>query len=197
MDEAHLSEHAQDFLHVLTPERIVCLEGQFECRALDMCEKDLKIVWVDQRVFRRRVKKVRRMTDDELIEGRTRSHEDGCGATAAPAGPARSLPCRRYGARVTGHDGHIECPNVDAKLERVGRYHAAHAPFPQASFNLATPARQIAAPVAANDLIVGRRTAEIILEVGRQDLSRQTALREHDCLKVPAQELCCDTPGLR
>jgi len=59
----------------------------------------------------------------------------------------------------------------------------------EALFDLAPALRQIAAPVSANLFVRSRWAAEIVLEIRRQDLGRQAALREHDRLQLALQEL--------
>ena len=141
-------------------------------------------------------KKYDGIADDELIERRAAGHEHRGRAPAAAAGAPGSLPGRRDRARVTGHHADVERTDVDAELERVRRDDGAHAALAQPLFDLAAALRQIAAAVAANLLRRARRRLEIVLEIRRQDLGRQPALREHDRLQLALQELGGDPPRL-
>src|SRR4029453_5418989 len=87
-------------------------------------------------------------------------------------------------ARAGGWGG----ADVDAELERVRRDHAADRAVAQAALDLAAAQGQIAAAVAADDVLAARVRRKLVLEVRRQDLRRQAALREDDQLQAALQE---------
>ena len=63
--------------------------------------------------------------------------------------------------------------------------------------DLASPLRQVPAAIPANLIGRARLSAEVILQIRRQDFRRQTALREHNQLKLPLQKLAGNPSGLR
>ena len=79
----------------------------------------------------------------------------------------------------------MSMPSSSALVETTARTRA----LAKALLDLAAALRQIAAAIAANLLVRSRRTAEIVLQIRRQDLGRQAALREHDRLQLALQEL--------
>ena len=92
--------------------------------------------------------------------------------------------------------GDVERADVDAQLQRVGRHHGAHRAFAQALLDLATPVRQIAAAIPPDPFGRARQAVEVVLQIRRQDLGREPALREHDELQVALQEFGRDAPRL-
>ena len=84
----------------------------------------------------------------------------------------------------------MSMPSSSALVETTPRTCAGA----QAFFDLATPQRQVAATIAANALGHARHILEVFLQVGREDLGGEPALREHDHLEVAAQELAGDAP---
>src|SRR5207253_426533 len=54
--------------------------------------------------------------------------------------------------------------------------------------DLTAPLRQISAAVAANPLRLAGHSLEIVLQIRREDLGRQSTLREHDHLKISLEE---------
>ncbi len=149
----------------------------------------MQVVGIDQRVLGRRAEEVRRVADDELIDRRAAGHEHRRRSRRAAAGAAGALPGGGDRARIAGHHRHVERADVDAQLERVGRDDRAHLPVAQPALDLAPPVRQVAAAIAADHVGRSRRPVKRILQVGRQDLGRQPALREHDQLQVALEEL--------
>ena len=189
VDEAFLAEHGEDLLHVLVPEALIVAERQLEGRALHVVEQDVQVVGVDERVLGRGVEEVRRVADDELIDRRAARDEHRRRPRRAPAGASRALPGRGNRARVAGHHRHVERADVDAELERIGGHDRAHQPFAQAALDLAPAIGQIAAAIAADHVGGAGRPVKGILQIGRQDLDRQPALREDDQLQLVLQEL--------
>ena len=112
----------------------------------------------------------------------TSTAADRPGAAAGPAGP---LPGRGDRARVAGQHGDVERADVDAELERVGRDDAAH------RRRRAAPSRSRAAGSAGSR--PGSRgsrpsapgsPSRRVLQVARQDLGDEPALREDDDLQA-------------
>ena len=150
MDEPLLRQNPENFLNVVLSELLADTEGQLERGAFDVVDENMQVVRIDERALRRRVEEVRWVSDDELIDRRARcDHDRGRAARSSP-GTSGTLPRCRNRARVPGHDAHVESADVDPELERVGRHHRAHRPFPQTFFNFPAPLRQIAAAIPAN-----------------------------------------------
>ena len=187
--EARLLQHAQHFLHVHLAVRLLRGERQFERRALHVVHQDVQVVGIDQRMFGRGVEEVRGVAHHELVDRRAGRHHHRRRLAAAAAGAAGALPRRGNRAGIAGHHAHVERADVDAELERVGRDHAAHLAGAQAFLDLAPAQRQVAAAIAANALGHAGHVLEVFLEIGRQNLGGEPALREHDHLQVAAQEL--------
>ena len=82
------------------------------------------------------------------------------------------------------------------ELQRVGRDDGADDALAQALLDLAPPLRQVAAAVAANLLARARRSLEVVLQIRRQELGRQPALRKDDRLQAALEELAGDAAGL-
>ena len=102
MHEILLGKHCEDFLQVMTTERLVARERELERRALDVIDENVQVVWIDQRALRRRIEEVRGMADDELIKRSARRDHDGCGCfRAAPCAPGASQASNR--ALRAGH----------------------------------------------------------------------------------------------
>ena len=115
------------------------------------------------------------------------------GAAAGASGP---LPGGGDRARIAGHHRHVERADVDAQFERIGRHHRAHGPFAQPFLDLPPADRQVAAAIAANPFGRAGRRLEVVLQIGRQDLGRQPALREDDQLQVALEEFRGDPARL-
>ena len=133
-------------------------------------------------------KKLRRVTDDELIERRAARDEHRRRSAASPARATRALPGRRNRAGIPGHDADVERADVDTELKRVGRYHRAHGSLAQPFLDLTAALRQVTAAIPANLILRARLPAEIVLQIRRQDFGREPALREHDQLQLPLEE---------
>src|SRR5439155_2967282 len=111
-------------------------------------------------------------------------------AARAPSRASGPLPRGRDRGRVSRHDTDVERADVDAELERVRRDNRANDSVAQSLFDFAPALRQITAAIPSNPSLAGPRTLlEIVLEVRRQDLRRQAALREDDQLEVPLEKL--------
>ena len=164
------------------------MNGSSNARALHVVDEDVQVVRIDQRALRRRVEEVRRVADDELIERRAAGDHHGRRAARPASGAAGALPrgCNR--ARIAGHDRHVERADVDAEFQRVRGHDRAHRAFAQALFDFTAAERQVAAAVAADPLGLARAAFEVVLEVGRQDLGREAALRKDNQLQVALQE---------
>ena len=189
MHEAALLEDAEHLLDVVPAELLRGGERQLERRALHVIDQDVQVVRIDQRVLGRRVEEVRRVADDELIERRAAGDEHRRRAAAAAAGAAGALPGGGDRARIAGHHADVERADVDPELQRVGRDDGAHAALAQSLLDLAPALRQVAAAIAADLIARARRAVEVVLEIRRQDLGRQPALREDDHLQLALQEL--------
>ena len=142
-------------------------------------------------------KKYDGMAHDELVERRARRHHHRRRSAGPAPGPAETLPRRRDRAGIPGEHRHVERADVDAKFERVGGDDAAHGPVAQPLLDLAPPVRQVPAAVAADHVRLARRALVGVLEVSRQDLGREPALREDDHLQAFVQELEGHRPRLR
>ena len=175
---------------------LVVRERQLECRALHVIEQDVQVVRIDQRVLGDASKKVRRVADDELIDRRAARDEHRRGPRRSAAGAAGALPRRGDRAGIARHHRHVERADVDPELQRVRRDHRAHLSLAQPALDLAPPVRQVAAAVPADHVRRARRALERILQIRRQDLDREAALREQDQLQVVPQELERDPAGL-
>src|SRR5207248_988785 len=132
----------------------------------------------------------------ELIERRAaRNHHRRRGPAPASCPPG-ALPCGGNRSRIAGHYGDVERADDDPELERVGRDDGAHLAVAKSLLDLAAPVRQVAAAVAANPIGRAWQPGEILLQVRRQQLGRQPALREDDQLQIPLQELRRDAARL-
>ena len=171
-------------------------ERQLERRALHVVDEDVQVVGIDQRVLRRRIEEVRRVARDELIERRAARHHHRRRRLGAPAGAARALPRRRDRARIAGHhetsSAPMSMPSSSALVETTARTAPSRSPFSISRRR----SRQIAAAIAADPLGHARRALEIVLQIRRQDLGREAALREDDQLQVALQELARDPARL-
>ena len=197
--ELHKVLLAQNLQHLLDVERAKRLgggEGQFKRSTLHVGEQDVQVVRVDERVFRRRVKKVVGITRDKLIDRRTRRHQHRRRSPRPSPRAARSLPCGGDGSRVAGHNRHVEGTDVDAELQRAGGHHAPYVPIPQTTFNLTPSQWEISPAVSTNDLRSAGRSGKRVLHVRRQNFGGQPALREHDDLQATLQKFDGDTACL-
>ena len=84
----------------------------------------------------------------------------------------------------------MSMPSSSALVDTTARTTPSRSPFSISRRRL----RQIAAAISADCLArrlhrSGTACLEIVLQVGRQDLGRQTALGEHDQLQIALQEL--------
>ena len=189
MHQSGLLQHAEHILDVDRSERVAGRERELERRALHVLHENVQVVGVDERVLGRGIEEIRRMPHDELVDRRARSNQHRGRSRRSTAGAARALPGGGDRTRVAREHGDVERADVDAELERVGRDDAADHPFAQPAFDLATAQRQVAAAIAADLLGHARHVLEVLLEIGRQDLGRETALREDDDLQPAAEEL--------
>ncbi len=196
MHQAGFLQDAEDLLHVHLAVGLPGGERQLERRALHVIHEDVQVVGIHQRVLRRCVEEIRRMLRDELIDRRARCHHHRRRLSASSSSAPGALPRRRDRPRISGHHAHVERTDVDAKFERIGGDHAAYLPGAQPLLDLAATQRQVAAAIAADPLRHARHVLEIFLEIRRQDLRRQPALRKDDDLEVAAQEFAGDAARL-
>ena len=145
----------------------------------------------------RRVEEIRRMTHHELIDWRARRHEHCRRSGASSSGAPRPLPRSGDRARISGQHTYVECADVDAELECVGRDDRLDDSVPQLLFDLAPPLREVPATVSPDSLARPGRSVEIVLQIRRQDFCGQSALGEDDELHSALQEFAGHTPGLR
>ena len=158
----------------------------------------MQVVGVDQRVLGRRVEEVRRVADDELIDRRAARDEHRRRTRRPAAGAARALPRRGNRPRIAGHHRRrrarrCRCPSSSALVDTTARTQS----LAQPALDLAAAIRQIAAAIAADDVRRARRAMKRVLQIGRQDLDRQPALREQNQLQVVLQELQRDPARFR
>ena len=172
-------------------------ERQLERRAFDVIDEDVQVVRIDQRAFGRGAEEIRRVPHDKLIDrGAAGDHHGGrpAGATTRASG---TLPGRGNRARISGHHTHVERADVDAQLERVGRHHRSHGAFSQPFLDFAAPVRQISPAIPANALGPAWNVFEVVLQIGRQNFGRQSALCKGDELQVSLEKLGRDAPRFR
>ena len=186
MHEPLLGQDAEDFLQVVPAELLGGRERQLERRALHVIDEDVQVVGIDERVLRRGVEEIRRVPDDELIERRTARHH------APPPNGWRGGRRVRPAATST-RSCRDSRPSPPRRARRCrcrarGRWSTPPRgpPFAQPFLDLPPPVRQVAAAIAANPFGRAGRAFEVVLQIGRQNLGRQTALREHDQLQVAA-----------
>src|SRR5215470_18309546 len=191
--QALFRQKTEDLLDVDTTERSVARKRQLERRTLHVIDEYVQVVGIDERALGRGLEEVARVPDNELIEGSTARDHHGRRSTGAPAGAPRALPGRRDRARIAGHYRDIQRTDIDAKLERVGRHDRADETLTKALLDLSPPQRQIPAAIPTNSLGRARHVLEVVLEVGRQDLGREPALRKDDELKIPLEKLGGDS----
>ena len=84
----------------------------------------------------------------------------------------------------------MSMPSSSAFVETTARTEPSRSPFSISRLLQ----RKVAAPVAANTLWRPRRIFEIVLQIRRQDLGGQAALREHDQLQVAFEEFRGNAP---
>ena len=104
--------------------------------------------------------------------------------------PARPNCCQVAGdrARVAGQDRHVEAPDVDAELERVGGDDAEDLAVAQPVLDRPPLGRQVAAAVAADAAARAVALAQRFAQPGQQDLDRHARSAEDDRLAPGPQE---------
>ena len=167
------------------PKRSVAGNRQLEAGRAQVVEQHVEVVGVDQAVLGRAVEEVVRVRGQELVDGRGRA-DQGRQARPGPAsGTTHLLPGGCDGARVADADGRVQAADVDAKLERVGCDHAAHAAVAQSCLDLMPLVGQIAAPVAADGVRVAGWRSERLAQVAGEDLDRGPRLRANAMVCTP------------
>src|SRR4051812_14409280 len=192
MDESLLGKNSEYRLKVVGAELLTSCERQLERRALDVIDEDVQVVRIDERALGRRIEKVRGIPHDELVERRTARHHHGRRPAGAASRSSGTLPRRGDRAWIPGQHRHVEGADVDAELQSARGHDGADGTFAQPLFDFATTVREISAAVATNSFGRSWRSFEVVLQIGRQDLGRKPALREHDQLEIPFQELRSD-----
>ena len=150
-----------------------------------MVHQDFQIVRLNVRVLGRAGKKIVRMLDDKLIQRARRRNQHGAGSSFAPPGPPGALPGRGDGARISGHDGHIQRSDIDSEFERIGRDHSPDLSAAQTTLDLPPLQRKIAPAVASHDFRRSRRLRIILLQIGEQHFGMQPAVGENNRLQTP------------
>ena len=135
------------------------------------------------------------MVDDVLVDRRARRHEDRDARALPPARPTELLPRPRHRTRIAGQDRHVQPPDVDAELERIGRDDAEDLPVAQAVLDGPALRRQVAAAVAPDAAARAVALAQRLAQTGEQQLDRDPRPTEHDRLAPGAQE--GEGPALR
>src|SRR5207237_2774468 len=130
----------------------------------------------------RAVEHVSRMLNDVLIDRRRRRDEEGGGQILAPAGASHLLPRRRHGPRVAEEDGGLERADIDAELQGVRRNDATDGTVAQALLDRAPLRRQIAAAIAADEILRPLRLRKTRAKVGEQQLGLHARAGECDGL---------------
>ncbi len=158
-----------------------------------MVQQDQKVVGVHAAVLGGAGEEVVRVLHDELVHGVALGNQDGKAVPGPAPGPARLLPGAGDGARVARHDARLQVADVDAQLQRVGAHNAHDRAVAQPLFNVAPEVRQIAAPVAGDEVVVARDLCpEGILEILGEHLHVEPAGGEHDGLDLVVDEVACD-----
>ena len=116
----------------------IVADGQFKCRAFHVTEQDLQIIGIDKSTFRAATKKIFRMLNNVLVQGRAGGHQHRQRSVLTTASTPGPLPGGSDGARVTGHHHGIERPDIDAQFQRVGGNNGADFPVTQIPFNFTT-----------------------------------------------------------
>src|SRR5207244_4796054 len=122
------------------------------------------------------------MLYDVLIDRRRRRDEERCRQILAPAGAPHLLPRRRHGPRIAEQNGRLERADVDAELEGVRRNDATDGAIAQALLDRAPLRRQIAAAIAADEVLRPLRLGETRAKVREQQLGLDARPGERDGL---------------
>src|SRR5262249_13659050 len=149
---------------------------------------------VDQGMFGRGVEKVRGVSDDELVERGAAGHHDGRRSARSPSGAAGALPGGRNRPWIARQDGDVERADIDAQLESVRGDDSPDGTVTKALLDLTTVVGQIAAPVATDTIRGAWHSPEVVLQIRRENLGGQAALRKHDELKVAPEKFTGDAP---
>ena len=151
----HMAENAavrQVFQQFLTARRIAegfsILKGKLESGALEVAQEDVKVVRVQQCIFRRLAQEVIRMGHDVLINGCRGSYIKNNAGILSAACTSGLLPRTGNSAGIAAHDAGIQSTNVNAQLQRIGGYHRINLPCTETTLNLPSFCGQVAAPIA-------------------------------------------------
>src|SRR5256885_13785128 len=122
------------------------------------------------------------MLDDVLIDRRRRGDEERCRQILAPAGAPHLLPRRRHGPRIAEQNGRLERADVDAELQGVRRNDATDGAIAQALLDRAPLRWEIAAAIAADEILRPLRLGETRAKVSEQQLGLDARAGERDGL---------------
>jgi hypothetical protein len=190
-----LLEELEDLDQALSPERLVCREGQLERRALDVVHEDLQVVGVDPPLLDGGVEEVGGVLRDELVEGGRVRHEHRHRGPRAPPRAARLLPRRSDAAGVADEDRRVEASDVDAQLEGVGRHDPQDRSVAEPPLDLPPPLGQVAAAVAPDDPLRSRLRLQRLLQIGDEDFGGEARGGERDRLESLPEEGEGDVAG--
>src|SRR5690242_9980942 len=135
MQKTGLSKTRAKIRQIYFPKLFLWRDRQFKRRALQVINKNLQVVRLDERMLGRAAKEIIGMTQHELVERRGRRHQHGAGASAAAAGTSGTLPGGGNRARIACHYHGVERTNINSQFQRAGRDHAADLSITQAALD--------------------------------------------------------------
>ena len=159
-----------------------------------MAQENVKVVRVQQRIFRGLPQEVIRMGHDILINGCRGSYIKNNAGILSAACTSGLLPRTGNSAGIAAHDAGIQRTNVNAQLQRIGGYHRINLPCTETTLNLPSFCRQVAAPIAPHPTGIPQGIPYQIFQVPGQHFHGQPALGKGDGLNAALQQHAGNVP---
>ncbi len=198
LDQLLLLEDLQHRLRVIAEDVNVGIGNrQLVRRALDMADGDVRVIGVDDGVFRILVKEIVRVAHEVLINGRVVGDQEDQGFLRAATCASGLLPRAGDGAGVADHEAGVEAADINAEFERVGAGDAEDIAFGKTPLDLAALLGEIAAAIGLDFVHEARgKLAKVVARPTRDQFGSEARADEGDGLDVLAHEAAHEVNGL-
>ena len=186
----------EDLLRGLHAKLLSGLERKLKGGAFDVARQDQEVVGVDEGPLGRLAEEVIWVVHDVLVQWAGARNQHSAGDIVPAACPSRLLPGAGDGSGIPAHDAGVQLADVDPQLQGVGRDHAPHLPLSKATLDLPPLLGKVAPPVAANSAISRRTRAQVVHQIGKEELSGGARSGEDDGLDVVLDEVRGHPPRL-
>ena len=162
------------------------VQRQFESGRLQVSGQYVRVLRIDNGVFRRLLEEILGMSQQVLIDGIVAGYQNRQTIIVSPSATASLLPGAGDRSRVIDQQRHIERPDINAQFQRVCGGDAPQPAGEEILLDLSPFVRQVAAAISAHG--IGERVSpfpQLVLSVPTHKLGRLSSAREGQTLSAP------------